>query len=763
MKNSVRRATIAARGLAALLACFLLANCSFNPQKEKKAYLESAVRYMKKHDYQAAAIQCKNALKVDPRFADAFFQLGLANEAQQNWAEAYKNYNQAAELAPQRTDVRLKLAQIEILTAEYTRAQDVLSSIVKQDPNNGSAYALLGACKLARKQPQAARDALTRAAQLLPKSASVRTDLGLVEVTLRQFATAEQHLKEAINLNPHDPNGYSNLANLYKLLGDPRKEAEAFDQGIQQNPDTERLYLAAADMLDAQGKHAEAAEVLERLAARKPKSAVTSLAIGDYDLARNEMPEALSRYQHALELAPRDTSAMDRMVTWDLSNGKLKDADTLNAAVLKQQPGDADAGLARAQILLEEGKVQDAILRLRKEITEQGDAPLPHHLLALAQWRQQNLADAKNEFRSALRFDPAYLPSERGLTELLLSTNDISAARDVASGLVRQHPGDLTGRMLLSTINLRLGNMAGARANAAAAHEIAPKDPRPTVNLALADAAEKRWAQAEAEFQTAVAFDPHSLATITEFTAYWMRRGQPDRAIALARQLVNSSPGDAGAHLLLGSLALQTKQDNLAAAELEQATQLAPKLVQAHTMLGQLYQNQNMTPQAIQQYEAALALQPKSAFLESVLGNLYSNIGKTDAAKHHYLSALAIDPNYGPAAGNLAWLEAQSGDNLDVALSLAERAKQAMPDPAPITDTLAWIQYKKGVYASAVPLFEECVKKAPSSPIYHYHLGLALLASGQKGEGRAQLEAALRLKLAGDDAKNARQTLGRRN
>jgi len=54
--------------------------------------------------------------------------------------------------------------------------------------------------------------------------------------------------------------------------------------------------------------------------------------------------------------------------------------------------------------------------------------------------------------------------------------------------------------------------------------------------------------------------------------------------------------------------------------------------------------------------------------------------------------------------------------------------------------------YKRGDYAGAMPLLEECVRKAPDSAEYHYHLGMNLLASGEKVTGKRELEAALRLK-----------------
>jgi Flp pilus assembly protein TadD len=69
------------------------------------------------------------------------------------------------------------------------------------------------------------------------------------------------------------------------------------------------------------------------------------------------------------------------------------------------------------------------------------------------------------------------------------------------------------------------------------------------------------------------------------------------------------------------------------------------------------------------------------------------------------------------------------------------------------------VYYKKGNYSGAVPLLQECVEKAPDRASYRYHLGMVLLADGEKQRARLQLEAALRLKLAGNDAQQARQAL----
>jgi tetratricopeptide (TPR) repeat protein len=142
-----------------------------------------------------------------------------------------------------------------------------------------------------------------------------------------------------------------------------------------------------------------------------------------------------------------------------------------------------------------------------------------------------------------------------------------------------------------------------------------------------------------------------------------------------------------------------------------------------------------------------------------MLGNLYLGKGDLASAGQQYERALGINPNFAIAAANLALVQAKEGSDLNVALGLAQRAKQLMPDLESISDTLAWIEHLKGSNGSAIPLLQECVRKAPEQPVYRYHLGMALLAGGEKGQAKTQLDAALRLNLSGEDALQARKAL----
>jgi tetratricopeptide (TPR) repeat protein len=179
--------------------------------------------------------------------------------------------------------------------------------------------------------------------------------------------------------------------------------------------------------------------------------------------------------------------------------------------------------------------------------------------------------------------------------------------------------------------------------------------------------------------------------------------------------------------------------------------------------LGNLYRAQGDSERAIAQYEKLRALNPHFVDAQVLVGNLYLRKNDLSSARRYYEAALAYDPHSGLAENNLAWLYVLQGGDLNVALGMAEDAKQQLPSVPSVNGTLAWIYYLKGNYRNALPLLRECVQKVPENATYHYRLGMVELAIGDKRTARSELEAALNLKLAGDDAVRARQALQQTN
>src|SRR5262249_48350332 len=155
-----------------------------------------------------------------------------------------------------------------------------------------------------------------------------------------------------------------------------------------------------------------------------------------------------------------------------------------------------------------------------------------------------------------------------------------------------------------------------------------------------------------------------------------------------------------------------------------------PTYLAAYSALGQLYMVQRKLDAALTEFDALAKHSPKSVAAATMVGMILQSQGKVDEARERYERVLQIDPEAAVAANNLAWIYADHGGDLDVALNLAQTARKHMPDVAEVNDTVGFIYYKKNLSGLAISTLKVGAEKDPENPTVQYHLGLAFLSSG---------------------------------
>src|SRR5947208_2508175 len=127
--------------IVGMLGAFLLIGmigCKTDPEVAKRRYLESGQRYFDKGQYQEASIQYRKALQIDPRYADGYYHLGLADLKLREWQDAYKAFNQVILLEPANINAHTELFSLYLSGHQYTEAQQEADTLVTLDPK--SAY-----------------------------------------------------------------------------------------------------------------------------------------------------------------------------------------------------------------------------------------------------------------------------------------------------------------------------------------------------------------------------------------------------------------------------------------------------------------------------------------------------------------------------------------------------------------------------------------------------------------------------------------------
>jgi tetratricopeptide (TPR) repeat protein len=266
-------------------------------------------------------------------------------------------------------------------------------------------------------------------------------------------------------------------------------------------------------------------------------------------------------------------------------------------------------------------------------------------------------------------------------------------------------------------------------------------------------------AGARKAFDRALQLDAKLLDAVAGLVALDLRARNNAGALAtIEKQLAQGEPGSE--LLVLAAQTYGVAGDAAKAEEmLRKAIAADSANFQAYGLLGRLYLSQRRLDEARAEFEAVARQQPRSVGAHTMVATILDYQNRKDEARKRYEQILAVDPEAPVAANNLAWMLAESGGNLDIALQLAQTATRKLPDNPDVSDTLGWIYYRKGLASHSIPAFQKSVEKNPKSATYRYHLGLAFAKVGDVKSARAELEEAAALAPDSEDGKAARQAL----
>ncbi len=116
--------------------------------------------------------------------------------------------------------------------------------------------------------------------------------------------------------------------------------------------------------------------------------------------------------------------------------------------------------------------------------------------------------------------------------------------------------------------------------------------------------------------------------------------------------------------------------------------------------------------------------------------------GDRESAEARLREVVRIFAGHVGARNDLAWLLADGGEDLDLALSLAEAAIQMSPEPETL-DTLGFVHLRRGELEPAVEVLDRALAIGGKSPSIYYRLGTALGRSGETERAREMLKRAL--------------------
>ncbi len=673
----------------------------------------------------------------------------------------WRTPTKACELDPNNLDVRVKLGNYYLMgskqsPAAITEAERLAKEVLQKDPNHIEGHVLLGSVLFAQDRKPEAFAELNRAIEIDPKRVESYLSLARFYALTKDLATAEATFQRAISVNSASALAHYEYGKfLVQLSRLDLAEAE-FLKAVQVNGANReaRFVLASFYLVNKRFDKAEDAyKALAELDKDKPEG---RSVLADFYSAIGRLDEAIAIYKEVVAKSPDYTQGHYRLAEILMMRGDVAGAKNEIDGILKNDAKDRQAIILRARIEMKGGEPSDlkvAIEDLREVLRQEPNSRAGLYFMAEANLRLGQIDQARAFAGDLERNYPEYLPAKLMQVQINLASGDAKSAVQLASQLqdrlAKAVPDRDTSPQMLADIRantliahgsaaLQLRDTKTARSDFLTAHDAAPGSADVYVKLAAVALAENKVDEAITFYNNALAIDGANFNSLRGLISIYASQNHTDQAHARVDQAINSQPNNASLHFLKGQVYGFERNAQGAEAEFRRALEIDANYLAAYYTL---------------------------------IGMLETSRRNIDAAIDNYRKALTKDENAIFAANNLAWLYAEYGrGNLDEAVRLAQGIVQTHPEVPSFADTLGWVYYKKGLYGAAAEQLKKAVtideaearrSNSTPSPVYRYHLGMALAGKGDKAGARREIETALRLseKTRFAEADEARKTL----
>jgi tetratricopeptide (TPR) repeat protein len=745
--------------LSAALSVLVLAGCARDPEVAKREYLRSGDAYVAQQKLREAVVEYSNAVQQDPRFGEARLKLAQTYLELGDLGSAFREYVRAADALPADADTQVKVGEMLLVARQFQEATSRADKALAAKPNHVPALILRANALAGLNRIEDALSEVELAIRTEPDRSESYASLGLMQFMRGDRAQAEAAFKKAVDTNQQSTQARLALANFYTVSGQMERAEEQFKAALAINSKDLLANRALAYFYIASRRAPQAEPHLKVVADASPND-TGKVILADYYIGMSRFDDA----RRLLEtIAANGTSAFAtaklRLAALSLFSGDPAAAMRFVEDVLAKQPSHTDALVAKAELLARSGRWVDGLAAARAAVASNQHSAKAQFVLGQALALRRDDVNAIAAFNQALQLNPRLAAAELELAKVHLTQGRLKEAERFAQAAITKLEGYAEAHLLLARIHLMNGQPAKAELSLKALTQAFPDSPAVQTEVGLLEMSKRNRQAARAAFTRVLDRHPTHIEALAGLNQLDVEEKRADLVKARMTAALRTKPQD-GRMLVLASRTYASLGD-LATAEamLQKAIAADPNTLDAYGMLGRLYATQQRLDEATAQFEKLAEKQPASVSAHTIVGMLLDMQNRTSEARQKYERALAIDPRAAVAANNLAWIYAETGGNLDIALQLAQTAKSQLPERPEVNDTLGWVYHKKGLSALAVTPLLQSVQRDPTNATYHYHLGMAYAGSGDNDKARASLRRALSLDGNFSGAVEARQAL----
>lgn len=543
---------------------------------------------------------------------------------------------QAAPAASERASDYYEQAQILLRRGDLAAAVIQLKNALQQNPQLLPARVLLGQAYVRQGDGAAGEHELLRADRL-------GADPSMTAVPLAKAYLQQAKYKELLDrLQPASlpvdvrAELLVSRGHAYLALGKLDQARHAFQAAAQLRPDDAAAVVGQSLVRLRRGDIKGAGELADKAVRMSPKDADAWNLKASVSHLRGDLQQALAGYDKVLALQPQhlDARLARAAVLIDLRRDQQAQEDL--AYINEHFPHEPRASYLRGLLLARQGDTKGSRAAMLECVATVSHLPAdllnrrPQLLLlgGLANYSLDQWEKARDYLQRYLTHNAGDVGARKLLGAILLKSKEYDHAADVLEPALQTAPNDYRLLALLGTVYMNQRRYLESTAMLARAAKLSGDKANIRVDVAINHLAAGNSQLGMDQLADIFRQHPEQMSAGVLLVVHYLRKGKPDRAAEVAAKLSLHYPHNLAILNLLGTAQARAGQRDAAARTFHEALQLAPAFIPAKVALARLELAGGQPEAARQRLSAILKTHPEN--LETL-----SALAEVEKAEHH--------------------------------------------------------------------------------------------------------------------------------
>jgi predicted O-linked N-acetylglucosamine transferase (SPINDLY family) len=281
---------------------------------------------------------CRQALAINPNYAEAYGTLSTTLKSQNKLVEAEENCRKALTLQPSSTRHLVNLGLICHEKKEYSQAKIWFHEALALDPSAAEAYCALSLTLQAQGNTTEAELTCRQALTLKPDYAAAHNFLGGFLDAQKRYKEAEIAYRNAIEFKAFYHEAIHGLSTTLLHQNKFIKAEYYCRQALAMRPNKPEIYFNLGNALAGQENQAEAIDNYTKALQLKPDYPETYINLGNSLRAQGLLAEAEICYRTVLLLHPNNIKAYNNLGNILQEQGRLDESEIIFRSILTDKP-----------------------------------------------------------------------------------------------------------------------------------------------------------------------------------------------------------------------------------------------------------------------------------------------------------------------------------------------------------------------------------------------------------------------------------------